>query len=181
MGSAAGIDDDDLAAFREAVVGAQPLPASQMPVEPPKPLPVPRMTQRDAHEALADSLHAIDVLDLQLEGGDEAAWLRPGLPRSLLRDLRRGRWVIQASLDLHGMTRDEARQAVAAFLAECRSRDQRCLRIVHGKGLRSPGRKPVLKTLVWGWLSQRREVLAFCQARAAQGGAGAIVTLLAAR
>jgi DNA-nicking Smr family endonuclease len=61
------------------------------------------------------------------------------------------------------------------------SRDLRCLRIVHGKGLRSPGREPVLKKLVLGWLAQHREVLAFCQARAAEGGAGAVIVLLAAR
>jgi DNA-nicking Smr family endonuclease len=98
-----------------------------------------------------------------------------------LRDLRRGRWVVQAKLDLHGMNRDEARLAVGEFLHDCRARDLRCLRVVHGKGLRSPGREPVLKKLVLGWLAQHREVLAFCQARAAEGGAGAVIVLLAAR
>jgi DNA-nicking Smr family endonuclease len=94
--------------------------------------------------------------------------------------LRRGRWVTQEKLDLHGMNRTEARDAVVTFLAECRDHGYRCVRIVHGKGLSSPGREPVLKGLVLGWLSQRREVLAFCQARAAEGGAGAVMVLLAA-
>ncbi len=99
---------------------------------------------------------------------------------NVLRDLRRGRWVVQAHLDLHGMTRDEARHHVALFLRECLAREQRCVRIVHGKGLGSPRREPVLKKLVLGWLGQRQEVLAFCQARPAEGGAGAVTILLRA-
>jgi len=88
--------------------------------------------------------------------------------------------VTQEKLDLHGLNRDEARSAFVTFLAECQHHGYRCVRIVHGKGLSSPGREPVLKKLVLGWLSQRQEVLAFCQARAAEGGAGAVVVLLAA-
>ena len=99
----------------------------------------------------------------------------------VLKDLRRGRWVVQEKLDLHGLNRDQAKEAVVTFLAECRQHGHRCVRIVHGKGLSSPGREPVLKRLVLGWLTQRSDVLAFCQARAAEGGAGAVVVLLAAR
>ena len=95
-------------------------------------------------------------------------------------DLRRGRWAIQAHLDLHGHIRDEARLAVNQFIAECLTLGKRCVRIVHGKGLGSPGREPVLKRLVLGWLTQKMEVLAFCQARAVDGGAGAVVVLLQA-
>jgi len=181
MATVPGTEDEDRAAFRAAVADAQPLPQTPTVPGPPPPPAIPRMSARDARDALTESLQGSDILDLQLEGGDEASWLRPGLPRSLLRDLRRGRWVVQAALDLHGLNRDEARLAVNQFLIDCRSRDARCLRIVHGKGLRSPGREPVLKQLVLGWLAQRREVLAFCQARAAHGGAGAVVVLLAAK
>jgi DNA-nicking Smr family endonuclease len=174
-------DDDDRAAFRAAVADANPLHTDRVCHDPPRPLPIPRFTRLDHELALAETLASPDILDLQLEGGDEAAWHRPGLSTAVLRDLRRGRWVVQAKLDLHGMTRDEARIAVSRFLAECRSRDLRCLRIVHGKGLRSPGREPVLKKLVLGWLAQHREVLAYCQARAAEGGARAVIVRLAAR
>lgn len=173
-------DEDDRAAFRAAVADAEPLCSDRAFHQIPPPPPIPRFSRGDAAAALAESLHGSDLLDLQLEGGDEAAWLRPGLPKSVLRDLRRGRWVVQAKLDLHGMNRDEARLAVGEFLHECQARDLRCLRVVHGKGLRSPGRDPVLKKLVLGWLAQHREVLAFCQARAAEGGAGAVVVLLMA-
>ncbi|MDO8930766.1 MAG: Smr/MutS family protein, partial [Rhodocyclaceae bacterium] len=81
---------------------------------------------------------------------------------------------------LHGMNRDEARRQSALFLAECLQHGCRCVRVVHGKGLGSPGREPVLKKMVLGWLAQRQEVLAFCQARAADGGAGAVIVLLKA-
>lgn len=172
------LDEEASVLFREAVADAIPLQSDRVHHEPPPPRPIPRQRARDELEALQESLLAPELLDLHLEGGDEAAWLRPGLARSILRDLRRGRWVIQAEIDLHGMNREEARHQTAAFLAECLIRGYRCVRIVHGKGLRSPGREPVLKKLVLGWLAQRKEILAFCQARAAAGGAGAVIALL---
>lgn len=175
------VDAEARALFQSAVADATPLVHDRVHHEPPKPLPHPRQHYADEAAALRESLHAPALLDLHLEGGDEAAWLKPGLSRNVLRDLRRGRWVVQDQLDLHGCNRDEARNLVSGFLSEAAFRGLRCLRIVHGKGLGSPGREPVLKKLVQGWLSQRQEVLAFCQARAAEGGAGALVLLLQAR
>ncbi len=175
------IAPEDLAHFRAEVADVQPLLQDKVHYEPPPPPAWPQHSHRDALAALDESLHGGDLLDLQLEGGDEAAYLRDGVPPAVLRDLRRGRWVRQAKLDLHGLNRDEARAAVAEFLADCRHRGLRCVRIVHGKGIGSPGREPVLKRLVLGWLAQRKEVLAFCQARAAEGGAGAVVMLLASK
>ena len=171
---------DDRDAFAAAVAGAEPLRWDRVHHEPTRPAPIPRHSRQDEAAALEESLRGSDLLDLRLEGGDEAAWKRPGVSSNQLRDLRRGRWVVQAHLDLHGMFRAEARSTVAEFLAECRGCGYRCLRIVHGKGLHSPGREPVLKTLVQGWLAQRREVIAFCQAPIADGGAGALLILLSA-
>jgi DNA-nicking Smr family endonuclease len=175
------LPDDDRAAFDEAVADASPLRWNRVHHEPPPPPAIPRHSRRNDARTLAETLECPDLLDLQLEGGDEAAWTRPGIARSVLRDLRSGRWVVQAKLDLHGMNRDMARLAVTRFLAESRGHDLRCVRIVHGKGLGSPGREPVLKKLVLSWLAQHREVLAFCQARAVEGGAGAVIVLLASR
>ncbi len=169
---------EERALFRDAVRGARPLNWDRVHHEPPPPPALPRQRQRDEASALREALHGPVLLDLHLEGGDEAAWSRPGLPQSVIRDLRRGRWITQASLDLHGMNRDEARQEIVVFLSGCRDAGLRCVRIVHGKGLGSPGREPVLKKLVQGWLTQRREILAFCQARVAEGGAGALIALL---
>jgi len=167
--------------FRSAVAGAVPLATDRFHHEPPPPPAIPRQRLADEQAALDESLHGPALLDLHLEGGDEAAWLRPGMAQSVLRDLRRGRWVTQANLDLHGMNREEARRQLVVYLAECRQLGLRCVRVVHGKGLRSPGREPVLKKLVLGWLSQKQDVLAFCQSRAAEGGAGAVIVLLKAK
>jgi DNA-nicking Smr family endonuclease len=174
-------EDDAAALFRAAVADAKPIATDRIHYEPPPPPAYPRQRERDEQAALAESLAVSDLIDLHLEGGDEAAWLQPGMSPNVLRDLRRGRWVVQAHLDLHGMNRDEARHEVALFLADCLRHGKRCVRIVHGKGLGSPRREPVLKKLVQGWLSQRQEVLAFCQARPADGGAGAVIALLRSR
>lgn len=163
--------------FREAVADAVPLTVTKVHHEPLRPPPIPLQHLRDEAEALSESL-APAPLDVLLEGGDELSFLRSGLPRTLLRDLRRGRWVMQGELDLHGLSREEARQALSVFLAESLTHGHRYLRIVHGKGLRSPGREPVLKELVRQWLANRNEVLAYCQARAADGGGGAVTVLL---
>lgn len=173
------LDEQSRALFREAVAGAMPLVHDRVHHEPLPPPPIPRQRRHDERAALDESLADVDPLRLALEGGDEAAWLKPGMAPKVLKDLRRGRWVVQAHLDLHGMHRDEARRQVALFLAECIARRLRCVRVVHGKGHGSPGRIPVLKGLVLGWLMQRQEVLAYCQARAAEGGAGAVIVLLA--
>ena len=180
-GKPLGPTPEDHAAFREAVADVEPLVWDRVHHEPPLPPAIPRQHLYDEAAALDESLHGPVLVDLYLEGGDEAAWKRDSLPKAWLRDLRRGRWVTQDKLDLHGMNREEARVAVVDFLAESRDRSHHCVRIVHGKGLSSPGREPVLKKLVLGWLSQRSEVLAFCQARAAEGGAGAVIVLLATK
>ena len=169
--------EEERALFRAAVAGAKPILSDKIHHEPPPPPAIPRQRRRDEAAALAESLHPAP-LELGLEGGDEPTFLRPGLARGVLRDLRRGRWVVQDHLDLHGATRDEARPLLADFLAEALRRGLRCVRIVHGKGLGSPGREPVLKGWVRVWLAQRPEVLAYCQARAAEGGSGALVALL---
>jgi DNA-nicking Smr family endonuclease len=172
---------EEQALFRAAVGDARPLRnRGTVHHEAAHPEAIPKQRQLDEMAALIESLHGPEPLELRLEGGDELCFLRPGLPRSLLRDLRRGRWVLQDQLDLHGCTREEARQLLRQFLARALTQGLRCVRVIHGKGLRSPGREPVLKVYVKAWLAQRVEVLAYCQARAAEGGSGAVVVLLQA-
>lgn len=173
------IDPEDLAAFHAAVADAKPLPRANRVFKqsaPPPPKPLKHLA--DEHAALHESLHAPLALQDWLEGGDEANYLHPGIATSVLRDLKRGRWVIQDSIDLHGLNREEARGLLAHFLIDCMKHGTRCVRIVHGKGLRSPGRQSVLRQLVRGWLMQRREILAFCQAPPRDGGDGALWVLL---
>ncbi len=174
------LNEAERALFRAAVADVTPIASPRVHYEPEPPAAIPRQRELDEAAALDESLYGPPLVDLHLEGGDEAAWSRQGLPHAVLRDLRRGRWALQAYLDLHGHTREEARAAVNQFIGECTLLGRRCVRIVHGKGLGSPGREPVLKKLVQGWLVQKGEVLAFCQARAADGGAGAVVVLLQA-
>ena len=172
MGSAPEDDDE----FKRAVADAQPLKAPRKVVHQRRPEPLPRQRVRDERAVLDESLGPVS-LDDALDSGNELTYLADGLRRDVLRKLRRGHWVVEDELDLHGMNRHTAALAVADFLKTARKRSMRCLRIVHGKGLGSHNREPVLKGLLRKWLL-REEVLAFSQAPAAQGGAGAVLVLL---
>ena len=144
-------------------------------------LPIARQRIRDEQDALTESLSDHISWDIGTESGDELIYLRDGMQSMTLRKLRRGHWVVQGELDLHGHTTIEARTALVVFLHACLRDGLRCVRIVHGKGLRSKNREPVLKTKVGTWLRQREEVLAFCQARQSDGGGGAVIVLLKTR
>lgn len=173
------ISEDEVALFREAVRGATPIRSAPRVLQRGKPpLPVPVQSLLDGHEAIAESLEGPLSQEQSIETGQEPSYLRAGLGRDVLRKLRRGHWVVQDALDLHGLNREEARLSLAQFLGACLKRGLRCVRIVHGKGLRSPGKEPVLKGKVQLWLARREEVLAFCEAPANQGGSGAMLVLL---
>jgi DNA-nicking Smr family endonuclease len=173
------ISEDEVALFREAVRGATPIRSAPRVLPRGKPpLPVPVQSLLDGHEAVAESLEGPLSQEQSIETGQEPSYLRAGLGRDVLRKLRRGHWVVQDALDLHGLNREEARLSLAQFLGACLKRGLRCVRIVHGKGLRSPGKEPVLKGKVQLWLARREEVLAFCEAPANQGGSGAMLVLL---
>jgi len=171
---------DDIALFRDAVRGARPIRTSNRAVidRRPAPPPVPVQSLLDAHDTLAESVSGPIDWEQMMETGEELVFLRPGLSREILRRLRRGHWVVQEHIDLHGKNSEQARHLLAQFLGACSRRALRCIRIVHGKGLRSPNREPVLKNKVPVWLARRDDVLAFCQAPANQGGAGALLVLL---
>jgi DNA-nicking Smr family endonuclease len=143
---------------------------------PPEPLPLQR--QKDEQAALQEAMSdEVDVESLLLTD-DGLSFHRSGVGPDVVLRLRRGHWAIQGELDLHGMRRDEARDQLAEFLREAARRGWRCLRVVHGKGHGSPGREPVLKAKVQRWLGQKAQVLAFTQASAPMGGAGALIVLL---
>jgi DNA-nicking Smr family endonuclease len=165
--------------FHEAVKDVTPLPRpgrAQHPRRPHPPEPVSRL--RDEREVLAESVS--DPIDHEslLDTDESLSYCAPGIGPDVLRRLRRGGWSTQAQVDLHGHRVDEAREALVGFLRESVKRGLRCVRVVHGKGLGSLGRVPVLKGKVRHWLRSRDEVIAFCQARGADGGSGAVMVLL---
>lgn len=172
-------EDDASDVFREAVKDVQPIPRPRRTAATqPRPEPLPRQRIQDEAQVLKDSLSDAFNADAALDIGEGLAYLRDGVPRQTLRKLKSGQWAIQDKLDLHGMRSDEARALLAAFLSACLRRGLRCVLIVHGKGTRSPNGEPVLKRRVASWLVQRDEVLAYIEARLADGGSGAVVTLL---
>ncbi len=150
---------------------------AQLPAVQPPPIPVQHQLDELAvmREAISDGFDVESLLDT-----DEAlSFRRPGMGPDVVRKLRRGGWSIQRQLDLHGLRREDARDALSVFIREAHKAGMRCVRVVHGKGLGSPGKTPVLKGRVQSWLIQKNEVIAFVQARPAEGGAGALVVLLA--
>ena len=172
---------EDLAAFRAAVEGAIPLrQPDRVSFEAPKPSPRPRQRELDEATVISELLLLPWAVDDWLDLGGADSFLRNGLPRTLLRDLRRGRWSIQDHVDLHGLNRQQAREQVTLFLADSLAAGKRCLRIVHGRGNGSPGRESVLRQLVKVWLGRCQDVLAFCHAPANDGGDGVLWVLLKA-
>jgi DNA-nicking Smr family endonuclease len=173
---------EDVDLLRASLADVVPLPqTNRAHTTSPLPRPIPVQRLRDEQAALSESLSPHVPWDSGHETGEELAYLRPGLPSLTLRKLRRGHWVIQDEIDLHGSTTPEARALLADFLGDCLRRGLRCVRVIHGKGLRSKNREPVLKQKVARWLMQRDEVLAYCQARRTEGGSGAAVVLLKAK
>jgi DNA-nicking Smr family endonuclease len=150
-----------------------------------RPAPIPRQRIEDERDALELSKYGAEPSPQSWDIGQELeaaqTFLRTGLGTDVLARLRRGHWVVQRELDLHGMVADEAQDALADFLADARGRGVRCVRVIHGKGLTSPNREPVLKGKVRRWLSHWDEVLAYCEAPRHAGGSGAVVVLLRGR
>ena len=165
--------------FTIAVGPVQPLrkPAhSQAPR--PRPRAEPRQRLKDEAAVLVESISDEFDVESLLETDESLSFRRPDIGPEVVRKLRRGVWAVQAHLDLHGLRRDEAREHLAAFLREAAHSGARCVRVIHGKGNGSPGREPVLKAKVKSWLVQKNEVIAFVQARASDGGNGALLVLL---
>jgi DNA-nicking Smr family endonuclease len=166
--------------FKRAVGAVKPLaqePRVSLSGEPAKPLALQQKLDDDnvLRESLSDDFDVSTLLDTD----DELSYRRSGIGTDVTQKLRKGHWSLQGQIDLHGLRSDEAREALGQFIRDAHKRGWRCVRVVHGKGLGSPGKTPVLKSKVQRWLVQKNEVLAFVQAKGSEGGAGALVVLLA--
>ena len=165
--------------FQAAIGVVKPLPDKRtVHHATPKPEPIPKQQQMDEAAALQEALSdEVDITTL-LDTDEQLSFRRPGVGPDVAHKLRRGKWAIQRQVDLHGLRTDEARETLTAFIRDAHKQGIRCVRVVTGKGLGSPGKTPVLKDKVHKWLVQKSEVVAFVQAQPAQGGAGALVVLL---
>ena len=167
-------DSDDDALFRDAMQDVAPLPVSDKAIfRQQKPVPKPQQSNR-----LFDDSADTDAVFLDLEADGEWVFLRPGVSRQTLRRLKNRYWGIQDNLDLHGLTQESAREQLGLFLEHAIENHYRCVKVIHGKGLSSAERIPVLKRSIGGWLAQCGAVLAFSQARVEDGGGGAVLVLL---
>ena len=144
----------------------------------PRPPAVAKQRERDEALVMLEAISDEFNVESLLETDEALSYRRSDIAPEVVRKLRRGVWAIQAQLDLHGLRRDEARERLTRFIHDTRRAGLRCVRVIHGKGNGSPGREPVLKSKVQSWLVQKKEVIAFTQARASEGGNGALVVLL---
>ena len=165
--------------FVRAVGAVKPIPVKARVLNLSK-RPEPRPLQQDLDDqaALLESMSDEFDVSTLLDVDDQLSFRRPGIGTDITRKLRKGEWSLQGQLDLHGLRSDEAREALGQFVRDAKRMGWRCVRVVHGKGLGSPGKEPVLKSKVQRWLVQKNEVLAFVQAKPSDGGAGALVVLL---
>jgi DNA-nicking Smr family endonuclease len=165
--------------FERAVGAVKRMPES---VRAPAPktivAPVAKQRQKDEEAVLRDALSDEFDASTLLDTDEMLSFRRPGIGRDVTHKLRKGDWAIQGEVDLHGLRTEEARVVLAEFIRNAHRQGLRCLRVVHGKGLGSPGKTPVLKSKVHSWLVQKNQVMAFVQAKPAEGGAGALVVLL---
>lgn len=167
------------AAGRVIALAPQHRPGHKASVSRAKPAPIAEQQRLDEESVMREALSDEFDVETLLHTDETLSFRRPGMGPDVVRKLRQGSWSIQRQLDLHGFRREDARDALGAFIREANKAGVRCVRVVHGKGLGSPGKMPVLKSRVQSWLIQKQEVLAFVQARPAEGGAGALVVLLA--
>lgn len=169
--------DEDARAFRDATRDVRPLAFAPRVAARRKARPRAVFRRRAEREVLRESV-LLSPADLDVESGDELSFRRPGIQDALMRRLRRGHYRVESELDLHGLTLPEAKEQIRAFVARSIARQARCVRIIHGKGLGSGPRGPVLKHAVNVILRRFDAVLAFCSARQVDGGTGAIYVLL---
>lgn len=177
-------EDEDAALFLESVGEVRPVKesAGRAPAPPPRTAAQVNIPSEEAESLarLAELVSGEGVFELA-DSDEFIEGAVHGFDERVLRKLRAGAFSFQAHVDLHGLTKDEARAALEQFISKSRVAGLRCVLVVHGRGLHSKDQLPVLKQGVQAWLAHGRpakHVLAFCSARPQDGGAGAVYVLL---
>lgn len=170
-------NSDDTALFRDRVGNVQPVRGGRRVPDRPRPKPDAKFSRQDDRDVLEESLQT-DPDELGIQTGEHLHFQRPQVTRKVMRQLRRGNYTVEDEIDLHGMKEVEAQTALREFVHQGHAMRLGCVRVVHGKGLGSGPRGPVLKAGVNRWLSRWDEVLAFCSAQPRDGGTGAVYVLL---
>lgn len=172
--------------FRSSMQGVRKLPESDRYVHRPVYVAPNRVGQKGPVLSAEEETEAVlreslsDQFDVEgmLDEDPALSYTRDGVGSDVVRKMRKRHWPIQDELDLHGLNRDGARDALTDFLHRANRRGVRCVRIIHGVGYGSPGGEPVLRGIVHSWLVQKNEVIAFCAAGRSDGGHGALIALL---
>ena len=167
-------DNNDLQIFRELMHDVTPINSDRVEhqVKKPKSRPTKPAHAQNVNEELLFSTEHVPECDVIL------GFERPGLQKPLLKKFRQGKMPIEASLDLHGYTAEQARTAMIGFMRQCHQEQVKIACIVHGKGFGSNGKQPVIKPLINKWLRELPEVLAFSSAQPKDGGTGAVYIML---
>lgn len=176
------LSPEDQVLFRQTMRHVRPIKDSRRAILPPKPVAARTIllgrrvaaqgTETGAKPAISDVFSPAPVVS------DMNSYLKRGLGPDVLKNLKRDKWPIEASLDLHGSTLETARERLDQFLQSCITHGVKCVRIVHGKGYGSKEGTPVLKEVTRRWLTQFETVLAYTECSEQNGGAGAIQALL---
>ncbi|MGX5658196.1 Smr/MutS family protein [Castellaniella ginsengisoli] len=179
------LDPADRALFRQAMRFVQPLPdhGPRARAGGARRDPESLLLARRAHAQGAAESRAAPPIHRQRHKApafdpEADAFLQAGCGPDLLRGLRRGKWIPQASLDLHGSTLEQARERLDRFLASCLEHDIRCVRVIHGKGIGSRQGEPVLKAAIRQHLCRLEAIQAWVQCGEHEGGEGALHALL---
>ena len=168
---------EDRALFLDAIGEVRRIETDRPDARAPAPAPEPIQSRRDDAMVIEELLRPLPS-SLDPDAAEPLRYLKNGIAPRILLKLGRGQYSVRDEIDLHQMTATVAKDAIARFLAECKARGHLCVKIIHGKGMRSKNDGPVLKALTDRLLRQRGDVLAFRSARWNDGGSGAVIVLL---
>ncbi|KLN96852.1 endonuclease SmrB [Moellerella wisconsensis] len=167
-----GLNQEDILLFKASINGARKIKQDTI-VHPPKRKQITKPSaQRVIQEQVDASYYFSDEFQPLLDNEGPARYLRPNASPYELKKLRRGDYVPELFLDLHGLTQLQAKQEIGALISACKREHVYCACIMHGHG------KHILKQQTPLWLAQHPDIIAFHQAPKEWGGNAALLLLI---